>query len=325
MAELFSPDTFCDSALDFARTALEAHHAENYRRVALEAGTALEHLAKAALARRSRALLAELKNDSSAAMIAWLLRVDGAKPPPRIRTIGLWEALTRVRPLVSSTASYDDLRILVDMRDGVVHAAQDAEIEARILTAFVQHAGALLADLGRQRADFWAEQLGVVDALLTDATDKVAHLVAYKLAAAEASYTHEYGSMAPSVAKIVRIARELSPSATLASDTALMRCPVCESNGIAVGDFEVEFGEPEWEDGVVTNVDGVVWFTAGEFFCRICRLRLDNPAELAQAKVNPRWEIEDADYRDYLPPWEYDEDAAYDAWREERAEREGWR
>ena len=152
MAELFSPDTFCDSALDFARTAPEAHHAENYRRVALEAGTALEHLAKAAQARRSRALLAELKNDSSAAMIAWLLRVDGAKPPPRIRTIGLWEALTRVRPLVSSTASYDDLRILVDMRDGVVHAAQDAEIEARILTAF---APARMA-ASRSRASCWA-------------------------------------------------------------------------------------------------------------------------------------------------------------------------
>jgi hypothetical protein len=292
-----------------------------YRRVALDAGTALEHLAKAALARRSPALLVELRNDSSVAMLGWLLRVDGAKPPARLRTIGLREALTRVRPFLSSNASHDDLRTLVDMRDGVVHAAEESEMEARILIAFVQQADALLIDLGRERADFWAEQLGVVDALLADATDKVAHTVAIKLAAALARYDHEYNSMVPAVARIVRVAREVSESATLASDQALMRCPVCESKGIASGDFDVEFGEPEWDEGHVTNVSGTVWFTPGQFFCPICRLRLDNPAELAEAKVKPRWEIEDADYREYLPPLEYDEDAAYEAWREERAER----
>jgi hypothetical protein len=32
MAKLFSPDAFYGSAFDFARTALEAHHDENYRR-----------------------------------------------------------------------------------------------------------------------------------------------------------------------------------------------------------------------------------------------------------------------------------------------------
>src|SRR5262249_19411670 len=157
----------------------------------------------------------------------------------------LWDALTRVRLFVASNASPDDLRTLVDMRDGVVHAAQEAELEARIMTAFVQHADALLTDLGRDRADFWAEQLGVVDALLADATDKVAPRVAIRLAHAEARYAHEYGSMAPTVARIVRAAREVT-SAALASDQAVMRCPVCESHGIAIGDFDVEFGDPDW-------------------------------------------------------------------------------
>jgi hypothetical protein len=65
MADPFSADAFYQSACDFALSALEAHHAGNYRHVPLDAGTALEHLAKASLARRSPALLAELKNDSS--------------------------------------------------------------------------------------------------------------------------------------------------------------------------------------------------------------------------------------------------------------------
>ena len=62
MPTRFSPDAFYRGAREFARSALEAHHAGNHRRVALDAGTAVEHLAKACLARRSRALLAELRN-----------------------------------------------------------------------------------------------------------------------------------------------------------------------------------------------------------------------------------------------------------------------
>jgi hypothetical protein len=325
MPDSFSIEAFYDSALQFARTALEAHHNEDYRRVALDAGTALEHLAKAALASRSLALLADLRHESSVASLAWLLKVKDAKPPARIRSISLWEALLRVRPFVSSAATQDDLRTLVDMRDGVVHAAQDAEMEARVLTAFVQQADALLADLGRARSDFWAGQQMVVDALLADATDKVAHRVAIKLAAAEASFAHEYGSMDPQVARMVRIAREVSMTAPLAPDESVMRCPVCESNGVALGSYDVEYGDPDWDHGVLVNVDAFVVFTAVRFFCRICRLRLDNPAELAAAKVNPSWQIEDADPREYEPAYEIDEDAAYDAWRDERAEREGWR
>jgi hypothetical protein len=53
MADPFSSDVFYQSARDFAVSALEAQNAGNYRRVPLDSGTALEHLAKASLARRS--------------------------------------------------------------------------------------------------------------------------------------------------------------------------------------------------------------------------------------------------------------------------------
>lgn len=51
--------------LEFALSSLEAHHADSQLRVPLDAGTALEHLAKASLALRSPALLAELKGETS--------------------------------------------------------------------------------------------------------------------------------------------------------------------------------------------------------------------------------------------------------------------
>ena len=66
------------------------------------------------------------------------------------------------------------MQTLIALRNGVVHAAEDAEVEERILTAFVQQADTLLTDFGRGREDFWDGQLAVANALLTDASDKLA-------------------------------------------------------------------------------------------------------------------------------------------------------
>ncbi len=95
MADPFSSDAFYGSAREFALSALEAHHAGNHRRVPLDAGSALEHLAKACLARRSPALLAELKGDSSIGSVIGLLRIEGAAVPAIVRTVGLSGALAR--------------------------------------------------------------------------------------------------------------------------------------------------------------------------------------------------------------------------------------
>ena len=124
------PDAFCESAREFAETALAAHHARKYRRVAIDAGTALEHLAKACLAKRSPGLLAEMKDEASYHSLSRLLGITGGKTSPRpLRTVGLWNALKRARTFVTSKVAEQDLRTLADMRDGTVHAAENAEVE----------------------------------------------------------------------------------------------------------------------------------------------------------------------------------------------------
>ena len=66
-----------------------------------------------------------------------LLGVDGPKPK-QLRTVGLRAALARVRKLVASPVPEKDVMTLVDVRDGVVHAAPDEEVEDRLLAAFVR-------------------------------------------------------------------------------------------------------------------------------------------------------------------------------------------
>ena len=287
MVSSFNPESFYESAREFARTALEAHHVGNYRRVPLDAGTALEHLAKACLARRSPALLAELKGESSVPSLIWLLGIEGAKAAAKVRTVGLWDALTRTELFVTSVAVREDLRTLVDMRNGIIHAAKEMEVEERILAAFAQHSDALLKDLGRDRDEFWGGQLAVVDALLSDVSDKIAHHVEVKLAAARASYEREYGDLPAERAALLKAAREVARPLAITREQRQVKCPVCGSTGLAAGEHEVWWtASASDEEDISTPSEPTVLFDADRFECRICGLRLDSPPELTLAGVN---------------------------------------
>jgi hypothetical protein len=113
VADFLTPDAFCDGAQEFARSALEAHHARRFRRLAVDAATCLEHLAKACLAKRSPALLTELRGEANYPSLLLLLGIAEGKPRRQLRTVGLRDALERVKVFVQSRAPDTDLRTLV--------------------------------------------------------------------------------------------------------------------------------------------------------------------------------------------------------------------
>jgi HEPN domain len=302
-------EAFYESARDFAATALQAHHETEYRRVTLNAGTALEHLLKACLASRSPALLTEFKDERNFASLLRLLDIPEGRPPGQVRTVSLRAALTRMNTFVTPSVYEDDLLTLVGMRDGTVHAALDDEVEERLMVAFVHHTDALLADLRRDRAEFWGGQLAVVDALLAEAGGKVAHDVAVKLAAARAYFAERYGK---ELAELVDRIRELEPLG-YRGDQVPAGCPACESLGLATGRYDVDWEPDDWDDGQVVGFSGTVWFVPTVFDCRICRLRLDSAAEVEAAGMG-RWEIEGADPFQYVPS--AGEDSYQDVYRD---------
>jgi hypothetical protein len=155
----------------------------------------------------------------------------------------------------------------------------------------------------------------VVDELIRDASDKITKLVNVRMAAAEAFL--ERRSTAEGEA-LVAAARTLSSSAPLTDEQRFRTCPVCGSAGIAIGEHSVEYEPDDWdrETGQVKSLDAQVWFTARAYRCPVCHLHLDSEAEIDKA-FDPVWQIEDANWRDYEPPYDYDDDA-YERWREER-------
>lgn len=318
MAGFLTPDAFCESAMEFAQSALDAHRARRFRRVAIDAATSLEHLAKASLAKRSPALLAELRNEANFSSLLVLMGISGGRPPRQLRTVGLRDALARARVFVPSMASDAELQTLVDMRDGSVHAAQNDEVEERLVLAFVNQADAFLEDLGRDRATFWAGQLGVVDALLADANDKIAREVAIKVAGARAEFERRYGDGPP---EVLRLVRQLAGSSRIHADEERMQCPACASPARESGEHEVDWDFEQDDDGRLRATLGKVWFNALAFECRVCGLELEDEAQLAAAGMEQRWLVPGAHPKDYNMG--FDEDLLYEAWRDrEREARE---
>ena len=286
MTKLPTPDALYDSARDFASTALTAHQAGKHHRVAVDAATALEHLMKACLAKRSPAFLVELRNsDDNWATLVGLLGFPEADPK-RLRTVGLREALSRVKTFVASQASKDHLETLIALRDGAIHAAVSDEVEESLVVAFAHHADALLADLGRERAEFWAGQLAVVDALMADSSDKVAHRVEVKLAQARASFEGKYATQP---AEVLEVIRRLAGPKHATDEQVPAPCPVCGSLGAAHGSPQLNWGFDDPEEGArFYNGHLTEWFSADRFDCQVCELQLDSPSELTAANMNPR-------------------------------------
>lgn len=155
------------SAEQFANSALVAHGANDFRRVTIDAATCLEHLLKACLAKRSLALVVDLSNrEGSFSSLVELLGISSAQPPRFIRTVSLRDAVARMNKFMTPPTVVEDIKTLIDMRDGTIHAGSDEEVEERMVVAFIQYADSLLADLDRRRDWFWGGQLAVVDALV---------------------------------------------------------------------------------------------------------------------------------------------------------------
>lgn len=127
---------------------------------------------------------------------------------------------------VQSRAPEADLKTLVDVRDGTVHAAQSEELEERLVVAFVLQADAFLADLGRDRAEFWGGQRGVVDALVTEAADRTVRDVAVRIAGARADFGRRYSD---GPAEVLQLLRQIAASAKLDSEERRQECPACET------------------------------------------------------------------------------------------------
>jgi hypothetical protein len=296
------------SAKDFAASALETFTQGHWNRWALYAGTSLEHLAKAALYRRSPVLLIEPGN--RAHHEAALLHFAGQKRTPDVRTISAQGALDRARTLIDGLRSVDWAQVqrLLSLRDGTVHVAIPAQSDQAALVAYLGTIGALLSDLDEDPGTFWGARSGVVQAALAQHRSAVVANVEVLIAAAKARYAEMFADN-PSTSAILTdaIQRQLAPSD---ADQQHIHCPGCGCEALAVG-----FSEVDWRHEQIDEDDwewtGAVTFFPFAMRCTICGLALDDPDELEAAGLPSEITLIDADpyeYGDNSDDYEPDED-----------------
>jgi hypothetical protein len=246
----------------------------------MDAGTAVEHLAKACLVSRHPALLVELRNSRANwnSLVVLLSLPEGKFE--QLRTIGLRVCLERLQFFMKLPAPAD-VELLVDLRDGVVHLGSAPEVDDRILRVFLKLTDLMLSDMGAERVTFWGDLIHVVDTLLVESEDRVANRVKAKIQLAIAEYDRRYRDLPAETRNHIR-------RVNLGNDWGdeTTECPACGCDGLVSGRYSIEdtydIDGPE---------EGGEWvqFHASEFFCLICRLRLTEPSEMKVAGMKVSW------------------------------------
>lgn len=296
------------SAASYARSALlHVTSDEDRVRGAVDAGMAVEHMAKALLATLSPALIADRNAD-----LDTMLHLTGfgqlAKcGPHEIKTVGAHEACLRCARLVPAfTYTHQADQALFTARNGGVHLAlttdEVARESARIMVRLLEP---LIKAMDLNRADFWGGMESVADTLLDEKDSQINADLEMKLAAAKSRLEARLAGLCTSERELVL--RALSSRPCYSNDEEPYECPACAQTGVAfcelhdVGDPEFEYEQMSEDDFVYHggNIDQVAY--AVNFNCDTCGLELDFD-EMSAADMETEYTREARE----CSPWEFE-------------------
>lgn len=297
------------SAQSYARSALIHITSDDDRvRGAIDAGVAVEHMAKALLATLSPALIADRNAD-----LDTMLHLTGfgqlAKcGPHEVKTIGAHEACLRCARIVPSfnyTLQTD--QALFTARNGGAHLAwapdEVARESARIMVRLLEP---LIKTMGLDRAKFWGDMASVADTLLDEKASQISAGLEMKLAAAKSRLDARLAGLGANERELVLKALSSQPFHT--NDEEPYECPACGQTGVVYCELQ-DTGQPEFEYEQVDYDEfiyhgGHINQTAygSNFKCDACGLDLDYD-EMEAAEMLTEYEREPRE----CEPWEFEE------------------
>lgn len=302
-------DRLSRSAQSYARSALIHITSDDDRvRGAIDAGVAVEHMAKALLATLSPALIADRNAD-----LDTMLHLTGfgqfAKcSPHEIKTIGAHEACLRCARIVPGfTYTHQADQALFIARNGGAHLAiatdDVARESARIMVRLLEP---LIKRMDLDRAKFWGDRASVADTLLDEKASQISAALEMKLAAAKSRLEARLAGLGESERELVLKALSTHPYYT--KDEEPYECPACGQTGVVSCELK-DSGQPEFEYEQVDDEDfiyhgGYIDQTAYgvTFNCDACGLDLDYD-EMTAADMVTEYEREAKE----CEPWEFEE------------------
>lgn len=298
------------SAASYAQSALIHVTTDDDRvRGAIDAGVAVEHLAKAMLATLSPALLA----DRSAGLDT-MLHLTGLGQlakcgPHEVKTISAHETCLRCARIIPEfTYTHHADQALFVARNGGAHLAltteEVARESARIMVRLIEP---LLKSLELDRSKFWGDMESAADTLLDEKASQISAAVEMKVAAARSRLEARLAGLGASERE--RVLKALSAHSFHAQDEEPHECPACGQAGIVlcelhdVGQPEFEYERVDYDDFIYHGgyIDQIAY--AVNFDCATCGLDLDYE-EMTAAEMLTEFEREAR----ACEPWEFEYD-----------------
>jgi hypothetical protein len=289
-----------ESSARFARSALQAQH-DDHRVFLLHAATALEHLAKAVLARRHPSLIAA-SNDFESLLHACGESTAARRPRSKMRTINAADAIGRAGRFVPTVdALVPDLELLILVRNGVAHLGEASSDDADdVLVPYLKASEELRAELDLDRAVYWGEFVDLVDSALKENVEKARLRVETALAIARQEFERRFGALDDATRRAMLRVIEAG-YAPEKYDEQLLDCPACDTPALVFGSVKVEMDE-DWDhhDGVLIGVHPYFTFIPSGLRCSACGLELEGRDEMDAAGIAEPWQLEDVDERDFF-------------------------
>jgi hypothetical protein len=210
-------------------------------------------------------------------------------PPTRMRTITTSEALKRVGQIDPAFKNHEpSLRVLADIRNGVVHAgASDMDGEG-VFIPFLRACDLLIPNVrGATRNAFWGDFESSVDAGLSESLKEAGIAAVEAVAAARLAFEQHYGAMEGSAKEAALAAIEGSYNVEK-YEQSLTDCPSCGQQALTDGSYEIDWDadidvEGSTGEAYFVGAYPVVTYRPGHLQCRVCGLELDSEEQLARS------------------------------------------
>lgn len=286
----------------FAQSATSAYASENWEVFCLHLATAVEQLLKAVLAGVHPSFIADPTGGFDSLLHLCGEGARAAKPEPlgALRTITTKESFTRVARVIDHYEEPGDgVKLLIEMRNSVVHAGDHANTQVEIVLADVaRFVPQLLLARGLTPDQYWGDSMQMV----TEHAQR-------RLTAIEASYERKLQAARDRLQILIdQMGEDSALEAYVASvtpdglaepfDAAPVKCPACGYEGLISGTADPVW-EADWDVG-----DGIAYIAGAYlsrirllspwFKCRVCGLSLA-PSQLPFAGLDS-FAITDREY-----------------------------
>ncbi|MFJ4749045.1 hypothetical protein [Streptomyces albogriseolus] len=264
MDDSLSFDSLFRGARKFARSALEAHGAEDVEVFLLHAGVSVERLAKAALVKKSPFLLMEMKGKDDT-----LYHLTGVRQAAKLRTVGASQAIARLRDMAVLAQKDPGLDELIELRNGVAHLMASVDDGFDGLTVFCRVTNQLLDHLTQDQGLYWGSWSTLVGITLSEAHERVERDVARRIEHARRLFKKRFEDLPQEVLDSyidtplpldfgLRFPEKGSPEVLVP-----WKCPACENQAVITASAPnlIRRGEPGQS-------------TPESFNCSFCRFTL---------------------------------------------------